>query len=108
MQITNSSQNSYNPSFNGLYTSKMSKQCKEAIREKILPKINSKLVDELDIMGYDIVFKRGGGVEGSEIDLFLRDRTNKELNLVERLNLKYSLKNLSKKIIKCFTQINKN
>ncbi len=114
MNVNNLSQNHQTPSFGALRTEKMSKYCKTVIREKILPNINDKLIDDLDDMGYDIVFKRGNGIEGKEIDIFLFDRERNFAHSVNSINFdknleslwQKKLKKLSKNILKSFIKMN--
>ena len=115
MNTNNLSLNHQTPSFGALRTEKMSKHCKNIVQEKILPYINEKLVNDLDNMGYDIVFQKGYGIEGKAFEIFLHDKEQNFSRWVEEIQFKKDLedfiqkqlKKLSNTILKAFIAMNK-
>lgn len=109
MQINSIPQSSYNQSFGAIKIGKMSKHCKDILNEKILSKIDENLIDDIDNMGVDIVFKRGSGVEGNEFDVGLFDRVRKKHWGVADIDIKRNYDDamikLPKRIIEAFMRL---
>ena len=94
MQINNFPQHSYNQSFGGIKTGKMTPHCKKILRERLLPKIDENIINELDNMGYDLAFKRDGAREFAS---YLYNKITKELHFVNHFDV-FCKKNLNKNI----------
>ncbi len=109
MQINSIPQSPYNQSFGGIKMVKMPQHCRDIVNEKILSKLDEKLIDDLDNMGVDVVFKRGAGFEGNEFDVGLFDRATKKHWNVDSVNIKKdyddSMQNLPQRIIKAFKRM---
>ena len=109
MQINSIPQSSYNQSFGCVRMAKMPKHCKNIINEKILSQVDEKLIDDMDNMGVDIVFSRGGGVEGNEFDVNLFDRIREKYWGVANIDIKRNyddaMGKLPQRIIKAFMRL---
>lgn len=109
MQVNGLSQTQHNQSFGRVKMVKMTQQTRDIVSEKILSKIDGNLIDDLDNMGVDIVFRRGAGVEGNEFDIDLFDRVRKKQWGVADMDIKRNyddeMRKLPQRIIKSFMRM---